>query len=104
MGSVGNPRRHDVASAALRHKRGLSKRLWAARSAVQGGVGQVVGSALVDAACFTLLLPGAVHERCRGTGRSPVLELKRDAERLFATASLAYAKVRGAGRCVVRWQ
>jgi hypothetical protein len=42
--------------------------------------------------------------RCRGSSHSPVLHLKRDAERLFGKASLAYAKARGKTRCVVRWR
>jgi len=66
VGSVGNPRPHEGRDGCAPGGRGLSKRLWAARSAVQGDGGQVVGSALANAACLALAPPGAVHELSTG--------------------------------------
>jgi hypothetical protein len=76
VGSVGNPRPHEVGARGSPGGRGLSKRLWAARSAVQGDGGQVVGSALASVARLARAPPGAVHELStgavsRGTVHSP---------------------------------
>jgi hypothetical protein len=76
VGGVGNPRPHAVRDGCAPGGRGLSKRLWAARSAVQGDGGQVVGRAHVSAARPALPPPGAAHELAtgavsRGTVHSP---------------------------------
>ena len=66
VGSVGNSRPHAGRAGCAPGGRGLSKRLWAARSAVQGDGGQVVGSALGSAAGLAPAPPGAVHELSTG--------------------------------------
>src|SRR3984957_467764 len=76
VGGVGNPRPHAVGDGRAPGGRGLSKRLWAARSAVQGAGGQVVGRApravappaLPDPGAPPRVPPGAVS---RGTVHSP---------------------------------
>jgi hypothetical protein len=40
--------------------------------------------------------------QCRGTSFSPIVRLRREAEKRFARASHAYAVVRGKGPCAVR--
>jgi hypothetical protein len=77
VGSVGNPRLHQLTASRHAPPRGLSKHLWATRSVVQGDGGQVVGSARDHAARLAPTATGAVHELSTGavrcaTAHSPV--------------------------------
>jgi hypothetical protein len=76
VGSVGNPRPHDVRERGAPGGRGLSKRRWKTRSVFQGDGGQVVGSAHGSTARPALSPSRAAHELAtgavrRGTVHSP---------------------------------